>query len=198
MAAQSVAIRVYLLPVPRARIVARASVTGWLSRVVSAGSRVRVPCDTELDEQSEAIPIHTFAEEVGTVELEDRDQRHIDPASGWRKAAKGPHVSALQPYFADHQVAVVAKRTRLEVGSTQVRKGMEQNAIGVGYLGGPVGNFPSGQLQARRAHLERRKRRPQVPMFLCIQVREDRCLARLTQARVHCCGHCASLLYCSA
>jgi hypothetical protein len=47
---------------------------------------------------------------------------------------------------------------------------MEQIMICGGYLGGPIGDFPSGQLQARGADLERRERGFQIPMLLCIQV----------------------------
>jgi len=135
-----------------------------------ASSGVRVPCDTELDEQGETVPIDTFAEQVGAVEHEDRHQRHVDPAPGWRKAAEGPHVSALQACFADHQVAAVAKRAWIEVGSAQVRKGTEQSAVGRGHLVGPIGDLSARQLEARDAGLKRCERRVEVPILLCFEV----------------------------
>ena len=114
--------------------------------------------------------MNTFAQQVGAVELEDRHQRHVDPASGWRKAAEGPHVSALQACFADHHVAVVAKRARLEVGTAQVRKSTEQITVGVGYLVGTIGDLSARQLQARDASLKRRECRIEVPVILCFEV----------------------------
>ena len=57
----------------------------------------------------------------------------------------------LQTKLADDQIAVVTKRVGLKVGNVQVGKAREQVAIGVRHLIGTIGNFASGQLQARRA-----------------------------------------------
>jgi hypothetical protein len=79
-------------------------------------------------------------------------------------------VSALRACFADHHVAVVAKRARLEVGTAQVRKSTEQITVGVGYLVGTIGDLSARQLQARDASLKRRECRIEVPVILCFEV----------------------------
>lgn len=76
----------------------------------------------------------------------------------------------LQTKLAYDQIAVVTKRVGLKVGNVQVGKSGEQVTIGRSHLVGTIGNLSAGQLQARRADLERRERGFQVPMFLCVHV----------------------------
>jgi hypothetical protein len=57
--------------------------------------------DTELDEQRKAVVVDAFANEVGAIELEDQQKRHVEVAAGRWQAAKGSrwvpcmHVSAI-------------------------------------------------------------------------------------------------------
>ena len=53
------------------------------------GTIVRFASDTELDEQRKAVVVDAFANEVGAIELEDQQKRHIEAAAGRERVPGG-------------------------------------------------------------------------------------------------------------
>lgn len=73
------------------------------------GQGVGVASDTELDEQRKAVVVDAFANEVGAIELEDQQHRHVDSAAGRWQAAIGSPVGAVQARLSHHAVTVVTQ-----------------------------------------------------------------------------------------
>jgi hypothetical protein len=73
------------------------------------GQGVGVASDTELDERRKAVVVDAFANEVGAIELEDRQHRHVDSAADRWQAPKGSPVGAVQARFSHHAVTVVTQ-----------------------------------------------------------------------------------------